>query len=282
MKATATDGIEINKAELGALLDFAGKGDFAAVNFRVDAKQKLIVRAGDGKRSIKCVSSAGDHERGEWTVQASYLELVRLGIKKGQTDAALRVDSKGLKDALIRGVASREVQHEILDRTNGTSTQVSIEQLEELAKDPSLQGSWFALQPKQINRSLAVLSKAADGCPVTYYPPHEATGLLLLECTAESGSRWLATLPTALVEAPGGEADEPEEDDTPGRPAKASKQPQLPGTEEPADEEDDEDEEDGDESGVVDDSYAEKLKTQKSPKKKATKKAAKKKGRKKS
>jgi hypothetical protein len=263
------EGIEISKDELGALLYFAGKADFAAVKFRIDGKQKLVAAASDGKRGVECKAPGGDAERGEWIVPGSYLETLRRSLNKNRTELLIRVTSKGLKDAVLRGAASREAQQEIADLTNGTSTQVSMELLHKLAKEPQLNGSWFAVVPKQVNKALAVVSKAADGCPVTLFPPADSGGQVLFACSSEGG-RWTGVLPPALVEGPGGEADEPEEEDeTPGRP---SKQPELPGTEEPADDE----EADGDESGVVDDEYAEKLKTQKSPKKKAGKKSGKK------
>lgn len=262
MKAS-DDGIAISKAELGCLLYYAGKSDFAVVHFRVDGNGKLVASAGDGKRSVQCKAPGGGADAGEWTTPAFLLERVRRSMDKGKTDTVLEFTSKGLKCAHLVGAASRAKQMKLEDETNGTSTQVSIEELRQLAKNTPLTGSWFALAPKVVSRALAVLSKAADDCPVTYYPPQDAKGLLLLECTSEEGCKWLAALPTALVDEPGDTAaDDDEDDDTP--PGRPDKQPELPGTEEP----------DGEEP-------AEKLQTQKVPKKKAAKKAAKKKAKKK-
>jgi hypothetical protein len=275
MKAS-DDGIAITKAELGCLLDYAGKNDFAVVHFRVNGNGKLVASAGDGKRSVQCTGPGGGADAGEWTVPAFFLERVRRSIDKGKTDTVIEVSKTGIKCAHLVGSASRTKQMKFEDETRGTSTQVSIEELRQLAKDTPLTGSWFALAPKQVSRALNVLSKAADGCPITYYPPQTAHGLLLLECTSDDGCRWLAALPTALVDEPGDSAaDEPDEDETPGRPAK---QPALPGTEDA-----DDDATDDDGSGVGDDAYAEKLKTQKAPKgaKKTAKKAGKKKAKKK-
>ena len=283
MKATS-EGVEISKAELGALLYFAGKTDSAGVHFRVNGHRKLVVSAGDGKRSAQCTAPGGDAEAGEWNVSAFYLERVRVGMVKGRTDAVLEFTAKGLKQARLVGAASRSKLIKIEDETNGTSTQTSFEDLRQLAKSPNVTGSWFALVPKQVNRSLDVLSKAADGAAVTYYPPSTKNGQLLLECEAEDGCKWLAALPTALVDEPGERAESDEdndEDGPPGRPAKANKQPDLPNTEGASDDDEDADNDEGssegDDSGVVDDSYAEKLKSQKGPKKKAAKKAASKK-----
>jgi hypothetical protein len=270
MKAS-DDGIAITKAELGCLLDYAGKNDFAVVHFRVNGSGKLVASAGDGKRSVQCTAPGGGADAGEWTVPAFFLERVRRSIDKGKTDTVLEVEKDGLKCAHLVGAASRTKQMKFEDETRGTSTQVSIEELRQLAKDTPLTGSWFALQPKQVSRALNVLSKAADGCPVTYYPPQQSTGLLLLECTSEDGCRWLAALPTALVEEPGDTAaDEPDDDDRPGQ---VAKQPPLPGTEDADDDDADDDENDG---GIVDNDYPEKLATQKPAKKNSAKKPAKK------
>lgn len=256
MKASK-QGIEVSKAELSALLFFAGKADSAVVKFRVDAKGKLVVGATDGKRAAECEATAGDHERGEWTVPGDYLELLRRGANKGRTDVLLKVDAKGLRHALLVGAASRDPAQEVVDKKNGTSTQVSMESLHKLVKGVQLSGSWFAIVPKHVNKALDVICKAADGCPVTLYPPQEPTEHVLFEASSEAG-RWRGKLQPAVVEAPGGEADEPEEEpDEPlfgrGKNARA------------ADESDDEAE--GDDSGIVDDDYPAKAK------KKAAKKA---------
>lgn len=275
MRASAA-GIEINKAELGALLLVAGRNDGAVVKFRIDGKQKLVASASDGRRAIECQAPGGDAERGEWTVPALWLEQLRLGAKKGTTDVLLRPTSKGMKDAVLRGEASRSEFLEIIDKTNGTSTQVSMESLHELAKEKRLEGSWFAVLPKQVNRIFDVVSKAADGCPISIFPPVDDKGQVLFACSS-AGGRWQGVLQPALVEGPGGEAEEEDDDeDAPGRPPK---QPALPGTDDADDADEDSEEEEaeeGDDSGVVDDDYAEKLKTQKPPKKKAAKKTAKK------
>lgn len=255
MKASK-QGIEVSKAELSALLFFAGKADSSVVKFRVDAKGKLVVGATDGKRAAECEASAGDHERGEWIVPGDYLELLRRGANKGRTDVLLKVDGKGLRHALLVGAASRDNQQEVIDKKNGTSTQVSMESLHKLVKGVQLSGSWFAIVPKHVNKALDVVSKAADGCPVTLYPPQEPTEHVLFEASSEAG-RWRGKLQPAVVEAPGGEADEPEEE---------SDEP-LFGKGKNAAHAGDDDEAEYDGSGIVDDSYPDKVK------KKAAKKA---------
>lgn len=226
MKASK-QGIEVSKAELSALLFFAGKADSSVVKFRVDAKAKLIAGATDGKRAAECEAPAGDHERGEWTVPGDYLELLRRGANKGRTDVLLKVDSKGLKHALLVGASSRDPAQEVVDRKNGTSTQVSMDSLHKLVKDVQLTGSWFAIVPKHVNKALDVICKAADGCPVTLYPPQEPTDHVLFEASSEGG-RWRGKLQPAVVTAPGDEAEEDEADeDEPGAPVR---QPRLPHT----------------------------------------------------
>lgn len=219
MKASK-QGIEINKAELGALLFFAGKNDQAVVKFRVGAGAKLVVGASDGKRAVECEANAADAERGEWLVPASYLELLRRGVNKGRTEVLLRVTVKGLKDAVLRGAISRDEHQEVLDKTNGTSTQVSMESLHKLVKDVQLTGSWFAIVPKHVNKALDVISKAADGCPITLYPPREPTEHVLFEASGDGG-RWRGKLQPAAVVAPGDEAEEEETADD-------DNQPELP------------------------------------------------------
>lgn len=271
MKATK-QGIEINKAELGALLLFAGKADSAVVKFRIDAKGKLFASATDGKRGTECEASGDGAEKGEWLVPGSYLELLRRGLNKGRTEALLRTTAKGLRDAVLRGAIARDEQQEVLDKSNGTSTQVSMESLHKLVKDTPLAGSWFAIVPKHINRPLDVISKATDGCPVTLYPPTEPTGHLLFEATGDGGT-WRGKLQPAAVLSPGERANDPEpapEDDDP-------RDPKLPfkASAAAADDADGEDEDDSDD-GIVDDDYEPAAPPKKKAKKKAAKKAPKK------
>jgi len=268
MKATKA-GIEVTKAELSALLFFAGKADSSVVKFRVDGRSKLVVGATDGKRAVECEVSAGDHERGEWIVPGDYLELLRRGANKGRTDVLLKVDSKGLKHALLIGAASRDTAQEVIDKKNGTSTQVSMESLHNLIRTIKLTGSWFALVPKHVNRALDLVSRAADGCPVTLYPPQEPTEHVLFECSSEAG-RWRGKLQPAVVVAPGDEAEKeaPEEPDEPlfGKGRRGGKGAS-------AEAEDDGEAEEEDDGGIDDDYEPGKKKAKKKPAKKASKRA---------
>lgn len=220
MKATK-QGIEINKTELGTLLYFAGKADSAAVKFRIDAKGKLFASATDGKRGVECESAANDAVKGEWLVPSPYLEMVRRGLNMNRTEALLPVNAKGLNHAVVRNAISRAEQQEVVDKTSGTSTQVSMESLHRLVKDAPLSGTWFAIVPKQINRALDMVSKATNDCPVTVYPPSEPTGHVLFEATGDGGT-WRGKLQPAAVLEPGARAaaaadgddeDEDEDDD---------------------------------------------------------------------
>ncbi len=278
-------GIEISKAELGALLFFAGGATKdGVVKFRVGASAKLTACATDGKSAVECEASAGDCITGEWAVPASFLETLRRGINKGKTEAVIVVKETGLKHALLRGAASKDKQIAIEDESNGTSTQLSMAQVHNLVKRPELEGSWFAILPKHLNRAIDVVHKAADSCPITVYPPKEATDAIRFEASCEGG-RWRGTLPTAAVVAPGDEAEEDEEEEAP-----PGRQPRLPGTDAKAAAGDDDDDGDGEEAesedddGIVDDSYvpgATAKKARKKSAKKPTKKAAKKAGKKK-
>jgi hypothetical protein len=271
MKASQA-GIEVSKAELGALLFFAGGATKdGVVKFRVGASRKLVACSSDGKRAVECEADAGDHDLGEWAMPADYLETVRRGINKGKTEAVLELGSAGHAMARLRGAASKDKHTKIEDESNGTSTQLSMAQVHNLVKRPELVGSWFAILPKNLNRAIDVVHKAADSCPITVYPPKESTDSIRFEASCEGG-RWRGTLPTAAVVRPGEEAEDEEDDEAPGRPARQTEL-DLDGADD-----DDAEEAEGadDDSGVVDDEYAEKLKTQKAPKKKAAKKAAKK------
>jgi hypothetical protein len=280
MQATK-QGIEISKAELGALLFFAGGATKeGVVKFKVGASAKLTACASDGKRAVECEADAGDCITGEWAVPASFLETLRRGINKGKTEAVIVVKDTGLKHALLRGAASKDKQIAIEDESNGTSTQLSMPQIHAMVKRPELEGSWFAILPKNLNRAIDVVHKAADSCPITVYPPKEATDAIRFEASCEGG-RWRGTLPTAAVVAPGDEAEEDDEDEAPGR---QPRQQALPGTDEEADDDDDAEEGDGDASGIVDDDYqpgATQKKARKKAAKKTAKKAAKKAGKKK-
>lgn len=273
-------GIEVSKAELGALLFFAGGAKDGVVKFRVGGSAKLVACASDGKRAVECEADAGDADPGEWAVPAGFLETLRRGINKGKTEALLVVNGKGLKHALLRGAASKDKQIAFEDESNGTSTQLSMPEVHRMVKRPELTGSWFAILPKNLNRSIDVVHKAADGCPITIYPPKEATEAIRFEASCEGG-RWRGTLPTAAVVRPGEEAEEDEEDETPGRP---SRQAELPGVDDADDEEAETDDVEAadseDDGGIVPDDYQPGA-TQKAPRKKAAKKAVAKKAAKK-
>lgn len=226
MKASQA-GIEVSKAELGALLFFAGGATKdGVVKFRIGGSRKLVACSTDGKRAVECEADAGDHDVGEWAMPADYLETVRRGINKGKTEAVLELGKSGHALARLRGAASKDKHTKIEDESAGTSTQLSMAQVHNLVKRPELEGSWFAILPKNLNRALDVVHKAADNCPITVYPPQESTDALRFEASCEGG-RWRGTLPTAVVVAPGDEAEEDEDDEAPGKP---EKQPRLPHT----------------------------------------------------
>lgn len=269
MKASSS-GLEVSKAELGALLFFAGGATKdGVVKFRVGASRKLVACSSDGKRAVECEADAGDHDVGEWAVPADYLETVRRGINKGKTEAVLELGSAGHAMARLRGAASKDKHTKIEDESNGTSTQLSMAQVHNLVKRPELEGSWFAILPKNLNRAIDVVHKAADSCPITVYPPKEATDSIRFEASCEGG-RWRGTLPTAAVVAPGDEAEEDEEEEAaPGRQPKQLALPEAP------DEDDDAEDESEDGDGLAPDDY-EPGGTQKKPRKKSSKKTAKK------
>lgn len=276
MKASSA-GIEVSKAELGALLFFAGGATKeGVVKFRVGAARKLVACSSDGKRAVECEADAGDHDVGEWAMPTDYLETVRRGINKGKTEAVLELGKTGHALARLRGAASKDKHTKIEDESNGTSTQLSMAQVHNLVKRPELEGSWFAILPKNLNRAIDVVHKAADSCPITVYPPKESTDPIRFEASCEGG-RWRGTLPTAAVVAPGDEADEEEdEDEAPGRQPKQQALPGTGGKAAKAEAADDEDEDEADDDGIVNDDYPEKLASQKAPREKAAKKTAKK------
>jgi hypothetical protein len=271
MKASQA-GIEVSKAELGALLFFAGGATKdGVVKFRVGAARKLVACSSDGKRAVECEADAGDHDVGEWAMPTDYLETVRRGINKGKTEAVLELGKTGHAMARLRGAASKDKHTKIEDESNGTSTQLSMAQVHNLVKRPELEGSWFAILPKNLNRAIDVVHKAADNCPITVYPPKEATDSIRFEASCEGG-RWRGTLPTAAVLSPGEDTPAEEEEEAPGR------QPRLPGTEQQAAAEDADDD-----NGIVEDTYVpggtqkKKKAAKKTVAKKAAKKASKKK-----
>lgn len=262
--------IQISKAELGLLLHFAGgPTKDGVVKFRIDAKGSLTACSGDGKKSCEVIAKAdNDADDGDWAVPASFLETLRRGINKGKTEAVLVVNGKGLKHALLRGAASKDKQVAIEDETSGTSTQLSIDKVhrELAAGSKNLSGSWFAFLPKNFSRPLDVMSRAAEGQPITAYPPKDATDHVCFETSCEGG-RFRCKLPTAAVIAPGDEAEEEEDDEDP-------RQPNLPGTRAQAAD----DEEEDDDGGIVADDYQPKgaVAGGKGARKRASKKGAKK------
>jgi hypothetical protein len=217
MKATK-HGIELNKAELTALLAFTNNDseNFAAVHFVVPAAGgKLEAVATDGTRAVEVYSSAEETDAlaGEWLVACDFLDTCKSALKKGQV-CTLRVSQTGVRSAVVTDVESGEEQATITWPREAASTQISIESIRKVSRiERRLAGSWFAVQAPYL-KDIALMSAACGGEPVTIYPPADEVSPLCFEASGYE-ARWSGVVMPVRVAAPGEGVDEEAEEHDP-------------------------------------------------------------------
>jgi hypothetical protein len=223
MKATK-HGIELNKAELTALLAFtnAQSEAYSAVHFVVpSAGGKLTAVATDGTRAVEVYSSAEETDAlaGEWLVACDFLETCKSALKKGQI-CTLKVTKTGVRSAVVTDVESGEEQATITWPREAASTQISIESIRQVSRiERRLAGSWFAVQAPYL-KDIALMSAACGGEPVTIYPPADEISALCFEASGYE-ARWSGVVMPVRVAAPGEGVDEKAEEVDPSETADA-------------------------------------------------------------
>lgn len=218
MKATE-QGIELNRAELTALLAFTGENiPYSCVHFAVAAgSKKLAASATNGHRACDVVSQIEDDAAtvGEWAVDREFLETCKRALAKGQI-CKLQVTPTGLKSAVIVEVESGQQRGTIGWPHDAASTQMSIEKIRSVTRiDRRLSGSWFAVNAAYL-RDMALMSAACGGQPVTVYPPADSISLIFFEASGYE-AQWSGFVMPVRVDAPGEReaegSDEPREKD---------------------------------------------------------------------
>jgi hypothetical protein len=220
MRATK-NGIELTKAELGALLAFTGDDmKFSVVHFQVNGGAKLVTRATDGKRAVECTAPSEGADVGEWAFDRTYLESVRRILDDGETIAVLEVNKRGANRAVIKGIESGDVRTDLKCPADSVSTQITMAQIHEAMKEANVDhsGSWFALNAFYLS-DVQAIAKAADKCPITLFPPKDPRSPILFSASGAGGAWKGIVMPIAVV-GPGDHADEDEPDEPPpGEPA---------------------------------------------------------------
>jgi hypothetical protein len=215
-------GIEINREELWALLSFTGDSEhYSVVHARVNGSGKLEMAATDGKRSVECMAKSDGAAPFEVAIDAAFLTKCKDAIdgKHGES-LLIRVTSSGIKDALVVDKESGKTIAPIGWNREAATTQVTMGDVVKglrVPSDANHQGSWCAIDPDALS-GLNRVRVATNKCPITIYPPSEPTMPLHFEARGDGG-HWKGAITPERVVAPGGEADEPEDDDedAPGR-----------------------------------------------------------------
>lgn len=209
-------GIEIGKAELTALLTFAGSkegNDYVSFGVR-DRRAKLVASATDGKRALEITteSDSDDHVIGEWQVNRAFLEACG-HVLESEGLCVLLVTSSGLRKARIMDVESLAERATISWHEEAASTQITIAGLAGIIHNARLlashQGSWFAVQGRYLGDML-VVSKACDKAPITIYPPASPRDPMYFEATSDS-AQWRGVIMPVTVTHPGGLIGEEDE-----------------------------------------------------------------------
>jgi hypothetical protein len=209
-------GIEIGKAELTALLTFAGsKEGMDSVRFGVRGRrEKLVASATDGKRALEITteSDSDDHVVGEWAVNRAFLEACG-HVLESEGLCVLLVTSSGLRKARIMDVESLAERATISWHEEAASTQITIAGLAGIIHNARLlashTGSWFAVQGRYL-ADMLVVSKACDKAPITIYPPSGPTDPMYFEATSDS-AQWRGVIMPVTVTHPGGLIGEDDE-----------------------------------------------------------------------
>lgn len=209
-------GIELGKAELTALLTFAGADNSTSnVYFGVRrAKGKLVASATDGHRALEITteSESDDHVVGEWSVARAFLESCAK-ILDTEGVCVLLVTRHGLRQARIMDVESLAERATVSWHEEAASTQITMETLTGLIHSAKLQaghkGSWFALNGRYLSE-LAIVSKACNKAPITIYPPAAPSAPMYFEATSD-GAQWRGCIMPVTVEEPGGRTGDDDE-----------------------------------------------------------------------
>lgn len=210
------NGIEIGKAELTALLTFAGsKEGTDSVRFGIRGRRdKLVASATDGKRALEITteSDSDDHVIGEWAVNRAFLEACGR-VLESEGMCVLLVTSSGLRKARIMDVESLSERATVSWHEEAASTQITISGLAGIIQSARLlashHGSWFAVQGRYL-ADMLVVSKACDKAPITIYPPATPHDPMYFEATSDA-AQWRGVIMPVTVTHPGGLIGEDDE-----------------------------------------------------------------------
>jgi len=231
MRATEK-GIEINQHELAALLAFTGDdGKFGVVHFRVNQAGKLVASASDGKRAVECTAE-GLTKPGEWHVERSLIEASRRLLDANDSVALMKTTEKGLREVAVIGTEDQVERGRYKFAIDLTSTQVTMASIHGEITDghdlnANAKGSWFALSAMRSLKPLISVERAANGAPITFWPPKKPTAGIVFETRSEAG-HWIGRVMPVAVIGPGDESETDDEDpEAPGTPPAAPKPLQL-------------------------------------------------------
>lgn len=172
------NGIELEKAELRALLEFASKdteNPFAVVHFAT-ADGVITAYATDGKRCVQAEGVAEENaRRGEWSVFRAFLVACHKLIGPGQ-HLVLEVYGASLNRAVVIDTESGEEATSMTWPRDAASTQATIPvaDIAKFVKLPTHEQSTrcVSVPPGQV-AALALIGKAVgdEGVALDIYPP---------------------------------------------------------------------------------------------------------------
>lgn len=181
-------GIVVNKAELGALLEFASKDlerSLSNISFRVD-QDKLYGYATDGRRAVESIGVATDMAfPGEWQIGRAYVEELRKLL--GGTDRAVLQTSGGsIREAMIEdedGTARSTVAWP----HDAVSGQVTIPMMREAIRPPdgAKRVVCMSLPASQL-ASIGLVGKAAGWDVVDVYAPKGRTDPIIFRVDGQT------------------------------------------------------------------------------------------------
>lgn len=210
------EGIEINKAELTALLAFAGKEQYSTVRFRVPPRGgRLTATATDGSRLVHAKAHEPAEEdtgfAGDWGVPAEHLEGAKRALGAGEV-CVLQVKKHHMDRAVIRDVVSGRQQSTVVF-PEAADTQTSFPAVDQITPVENLKGSWFAVQGRFL-RDLNVLSRACGKHPITLHPPKDPIKPFGFSARGDTAS-WQGVIMPVEVVGPGDYSIDDEDDDGP-------------------------------------------------------------------
>jgi hypothetical protein len=229
--------------ELDVMLAFMGKEEGQTLMILKIKGAKLMAASTSKSAAVEHFGEAEDATNGEWPVSKDFVEDCRALCVDGSENVPARVvrfklTEEGVPKADIIDPGTGHVHRPIGNDDNLEPTkQFTFAAVSKQIQENKDEGSWFAVDDALVRKAVRVLSAASERCPVTFCPPAENEGGVVLKTEGEGGAyrAWIKCVPThgpgkAAVASNDDDSDEESDaDDEGSEDEETSEDPQNPG-----------------------------------------------------